>query len=328
MTNRRKRLLFPGWAFREGQVLGITTPTIRAYNAVMDWYRYLPVAGKSVLLLVLKSIATSLLLSALTPFATAFYALRNGFRVPVEGVPYVTTAIAAWSFAGFLATVGVLLTVFYAASHAKVQFAVMERLPLRRFIRRRVAPIVYKNREIIAPFMRTEARFYIFCYVTGLFWLFCFFWMYDYLIHGRSGVASAGLRAFIVNSVMMIALLIHEGKLTFMKVQIFSSVVIVIGMAASLFTYDLYGSFLRMIRYGGGIEAELSVVSPSGVDKLAGYIMIQNDDTLVLMLNDRSTFLEIPADRIVRKTSTSYPKWAMPRDVSLSQQSRYLSFPM
>lgn len=58
----------------------------------------LPYALQWTIISIIKSLAASGLMSFLSIYATAFFAIRHGFRVPVEGVPYLNFTISLISF--------------------------------------------------------------------------------------------------------------------------------------------------------------------------------------------------------------------------------------
>lgn len=86
------------------KAVGTHTLLLEAIGA----FQRLPEGVKFSVLLVGKSMVASFVLALFVPLATAVYAMRYGFRVPVEGVPFLTMTITTWSFIGFALTASIL----------------------------------------------------------------------------------------------------------------------------------------------------------------------------------------------------------------------------
>lgn len=64
----------------------------------------LPKLAQWTIISLAKSVIASALMSAVTLYATGFFAIRHGFRVPIEGVPYLSFAVGIATFATFALT--------------------------------------------------------------------------------------------------------------------------------------------------------------------------------------------------------------------------------
>jgi hypothetical protein len=97
-------------------------------TTTVDIFRRMPVLGQWAALSIGKSFVASLLMSFLANYATAAFALRNGFRVPVEGVPYLNFAIGLATFLAFMCTLALFAAIMGGLYYLKVLLSLMSRL--------------------------------------------------------------------------------------------------------------------------------------------------------------------------------------------------------
>lgn len=84
----------------------------------------LPVWGQWLIISAVKSVAASTLMSFLAVYATAVFAVRHGFRVPVEGVPYINFAVALCTFATFGASIVIFSLLMFFLRQIKFSFEI------------------------------------------------------------------------------------------------------------------------------------------------------------------------------------------------------------
>jgi hypothetical membrane protein len=288
---------------------------LRYFRSFRQWLENLNAFTKWMLVVGAKSAVVSLVLGALAPYATAFYAIRNGFRVPIEGVPYIHFAIAIWSFLSFFIAIGMFTILMTALQQILLLDAIGDRLikPTRRMLEIRARSRSLKVTLAIVSLL-----------LVSLIGIYLTDWQYHktFSLLGNN-VSARGL----VNATLFSALVVVPSFYFLasgykaIHIQVVLSFPLVVLMAASLFVPDTYGSFLRIIRYGGGIKAIITTTTDGSqsVAEQRGYILIQNEQVLVLLSEDRAQITEIPVSKIVRKSINVDPGWETPL-YSLRQQ--------
>ncbi len=292
-----------------------TTPR-QHFARIRNWADNLSVFTKWVLVVGAKSTVVSLVLGALAPYATAFYAIKNGFRVPVEGVPYINFAIAIWSFLSFF----IAIAMFTLLMTSLQQISLFFRLE-NRFLKPSKSLVEYRNRVSRSSYFLGAAGIS----AIAVFIILISDWQYHktFVVFGKDLSIRGTVIIFLVSIMMVITnFYFISRKYDALKIQMMLSIPLVVLMAISLFLPDTYGSFLRIIRYGGGIHATI-ISSSDGlkeIEKYSGYIMIQNDNVVLMLSEDRSRVMEIPTSKIFSKTIDVTPRWESPL-YSINQQS-------
>ena len=95
-------------------------------------------------------------------------------------------------------------------------------------------------------------------------------------------------------------------------------------MSISLFAYDTYGSVLRVIRFGGGIEAviQLEGLQYKGSDSIKGNLLMRSSSSL-FVLTENNLIVEVPTKNVSLVTARYDADWRMPPS-SLIDQRRYI----
>jgi hypothetical protein len=121
----------------------------------------------------------------------------------------------------------------------------------------------------------------------------------------------------------LIAFFIFVKELSILTSQIYISLVVVIFVSISLFIPDTYGSFLRIIRYGGGVPVSVNLKTESDEKLVSGYLLIQNDAVLIILSSDGKSIYEIPTSNILYSEIKRNEAWRLPAP-SFMDQKRYL----
>ncbi|NSX85793.1 hypothetical protein G6L86_09370 [Agrobacterium tumefaciens] len=288
----------------------------RAHRA---WLK-LTIFSRSLILLIIKSLFASFVLGELTPVATAYYAMTFGFRVPIEGVPYVSAAMATLAFLGFLLTGACMFSFVVTLRHTNF---------IVKFTNYLIAKLAWLPSGLTVPLesvlsrRQTWAVLILSVTVVTLLELLIF---YHFNLNVGSNYVILFLILIFVNLLAMISLAVISNLTSFFQFQIWLSAAVIVASATCLFNTGLYGSFLRVIRYGGGIEYEVIVAKGSTPTMVKGYLLIQNDQMVIMMSEDKSRIIEIPVRLIESRSASLSPLWQLP-DSKISSQSRYLVFP-
>ena len=94
-------------------------------------------------------------------------------------------------------------------------------------------------------------------------------------------------------------------------------------MLAGLFWYDCYGSFLRLIRYGGGIEVTVHRSAPAAPAERTGRLLWMTESQIVLFDPATNIVEEIPRMHIVAIVYAPTPPWYLP-DRVFDRQLTYI----
>ena len=297
-----------------------------------------------IIISVTKSVAASLLMSFLGIYATAIFAARHGFRVPVEGVPFLSFVIAIITFSAFICTMlmfSIMMFLFWqiktlvnmtfdefssAMSHVSMFSAFSEEI----------------KREIYKYFIRVIRALFrwvfsrkIMLWIAGVLLVMAVSILLDTNLAeifvtsyypGKLQPAEIVV-GLIACSIVAVSLWCVSNELSWIAAQIFASILIFSVMAFGLFANDAYGSFLRIIRYGGGIRIIVRYMEgDKGQTEISnGYLMLITATHILVFEPDRSAIKEI----VLRNaTSIEYgvqPKWSLP-EYDLSKQREYLQF--
>jgi hypothetical protein len=279
-------------------------------------FRSLPYYAKWTAIMALKSLILSVVLTSLAPFATAYFALKNGFRVPIEGVPYIQFALTIWSISALIIAVAALAGLWFIIEY------------VRGFLRLTVGNLG----KFGESFQKTQDRLpygYLliataFLILSTLLFLFRSEGPLDLTSISSIGVYDGSLIFSFLLSVTGFAMWFANGKYSYLQLQFFLIFPLVVIIAGSLFVNDVYGSFLRVIRYGGGIystfQLEASADKPANV---SGYVLIQNDNMVILMEEKTSKLFEIPVNKIQYRETDAAAPWKLP-SYSVGKQADYV----
>lgn len=279
---------------------------------ILVGFRGLPTSAQWLLLSLLKALVGSLILAFAANYATAFFAIRHGFRVPLEGVPYLAFAVGIVGFVTFLLGMLLFLPFFLLAQHTRHAIFVGRLAGSQALIFKLVVGTVLCFMLAVnagwffgAEFARSALRYSL---PTAL-------------PDERIGYVATGMLAatFFCFTAMWAA---HSG-LGWIGAQIQAWVIVLVLMLAMLFWYDCYGSFLRLIRYGGGIEV---TVRKSGAAQPAEYtskLLWMTESHIVLFDAAANIVEEIPRSQIAAIVYTPTPAWHLPERV-LHRQLPYI----
>ncbi|WP_123834260.1 hypothetical protein [Methylobacterium currus] len=93
-------------------------------------------------------------------------------------------------------------------------------------------------------------------------------------------------------------------------------------MAVALFSYDTYGSLLRVMRYGGGIETNITTDGKiyKNSEELIGNMLLRSNSSTFMLL-DENIIMEISNSKIASYSAKYNAKWHMPKYGLVSQKN-------
>jgi hypothetical protein len=295
----------------------------------------LPALVQWVMITLGKSLLASVVISFLATYATAIFAARHGFRVPIEGVPFLHLAIAFATFITFAGTIILfsLLMVLFGQVKRQIDtyfdYLRMATKPLPESLGRL---ILTKTRSIVRMVLSSSMMLIL----PALFLVACILifltpgGVMDYvpnivLSKLRQPLDLALILAAL--SITFVAIWCAENQLSWIAAQIFASAIIIAVMAFGLFANDAYGSFLRIVRYGGGIAATVKYVEGDNKAPMMvnGNLLILTTTHAVLFDADKKQVLEIALKNVSTIEYGVSPKWQLP-DYALTRQRDFIDF--
>lgn len=237
------------------------------------------------------------LLGLVAEFATYSYAIYFGFRVPVEGVPYLRAAVTLVSFVSILLCILGFTVIYFLANVMLVSIDTL----LVYF-----SKLLGKNEQLlfseIFSIIRTRPPLWLFflCVVTSGLYASILTFVLPEPFNALSFID-------IVNNS---AVLFFATFLTFMfvtvsvfipkiikNIAILAGAVSLIFIPALLFHADSYANFLRITGFGGGrlVSIEFRNDSESQAREIAeGYLLLRTQTYTIIYEEIGNEVLEIP----------------------------------
>jgi len=241
------------------------------------------------------ALGSSSFLGFVAEYATYNYALAYGVRVPTEGVPYLSffitvvslglmaTSLACFVGLFFLLRFLIRLTLVHIGKDKSPQE--ISALPLKKYLVVAVPGAVFATQPVM-QLISISPGFYkaLPQYVT--------------------------MGAFLGT---LVSVLIFVRKPEWIKwfITLFFLCFVTAGLVA-MFSPTTYGQFLRLSRYGGGIEFHIyrNCPEPSRcISPLTGELFLRTKDYFVLRDSKESRILEIPAAEVSSYTYPSESRW-------------------
>lgn len=309
-----------------------------------------------------KSLAASLVMSLVANYATAAFSVRHGFRVPVEGVPYLSFAIGLSTFLvsmgamALFALIMILLFQFEQMARGTFIYVVLFYRHFRgmdkessreagRSIARRIGSYAT---PILGSKLVLLIAVAIYCF--GLFLLLDPLGtitfpsrMHSFLlstirfnpllrgveIGEISPSFSNGLSEWVVGGSSARLLILFSACMFYssffmavwcaargygwMGAQAIATIAMVVASAFMLFVPDVYGSFLRVIRSGGGIDVSVGIrEKPDAAPVVIRGSMLLLSHTTLIMATDNQTILEFPLREVSKIEYGIHPGWSVP----------------
>jgi hypothetical protein len=107
--------------------------------------------------------------------------------------------------------------------------------------------------------------------------------------------------------------------------QLIATAMILAAFSAGLFAPDVYGTFLRIIRSGGGIAVTALIREANDMPPKtrSGNMMLLSQSYLIMMQDSSSQLVEIPLREVVSIEYDSQPDWKLP-DYNVLQQRDFI----
>jgi hypothetical protein len=306
-----------------------------------DAFFALPMPVQWVVISLSKSITASALMSFLAIYATAIFAVRHGFRVPVEGVPFLQFAIALATFLTFAATLVLFSVMMLLFRYIKMEsnrylgYLLGIEKTANKFSAK--AAILYTKLilfivTIISAFFSSK----LMLAASGTCLLLSVSILLDtkvaVLLLPLGGVKEPSELALLLGgySVLFASIWCVANNFNWIAAQILASILIFTVMAFGLFANDVYGSFLRVIRYGGGIAGTVKYtegVESKTATTATGNLLIVTTTHAILFQAERKEVVEVPLKNIIAVQYDLHPIWQLP-DYKLHRQRDFFDLEM
>jgi hypothetical protein len=317
--------------FREGMRF-IYTELKEAFNGLTG-------IPKFAVVLFFKSIAVSLVLTFLSLPATTIYAARYGIRVPIEGTPYIQVTISIWSFMGFAISMVLATIVLFMAVQFKIGIGRFGTIMNELLIGSTLAlgaPSLAEAIEFSAAGLETLTNMLRRIIVKSFLYVaiisFCVTVLYYiYVSSGIHALSAEEYRSIYIalifgalTSLAALAFWHAASGLPIWTLQAYLTPPLIVIMAILLFVYDSYGSMLRLIRFGGGIEisAQLEKIKYGNESTIKGNLILRSIDTAFIMVSG-GRIIEVPMREISMLSYDYRPSWKLP-DSIFPEQRNYI----
>ena len=257
---------------------------VTSFNRAKEWFWALPLWKRTIISSIIGSIGGSSAISFSNKYALYYYAFKNGFRVPVEGVEYLDLAVAIVSFLVILiTTLGTIL--FYN---------------ILKIIAVVISKIFTKNPEQI---LKTENRIMLFFIISIilLIALKLYYEGYESVINNiKSDTKPTLLILGFFSGIYAITLFKSSKNEKSRKlITLYSILAGVFILIALMFNQTIYSNFLRSIRYGGEIPIEVEYRKADNTeDTIDGLLMLKTTKSISIKNEVNNNISEIPVNRI------------------------------
>lgn len=260
--------------------------------------------AKLVLGFVFTAFGSAGVLGLLSEFAVYSYALDEGVRLPVEGIPYIRPTVTFVSLVMlFAAACGFVVVYLFAKLSSKYLFAIED------FIRWGAAKLKLsentKNMLRLNDRMRESGRWkaFLISFFSSLAIVFILSWFVPEFIEKNSSVTpsvrfSDLLNGFYPKLVLFVLVFIvywsafRPGIIKY--VAGVSAIAILAFIIGVMFYPPFYSKFLYATGFGGGRDV---IVFPSSrEDAISGRLIIKSNEFYMIMLNDHK-ILEFPVNK-------------------------------
>lgn len=260
---------------------------------------------KLVLGLLVTAVGSASVLGLLSEFAVYNYALVKGFRVPVEGIPYLRPTVTLISLCLLIfAALGFLLVYSFAKSTAMYMSAPEQGL---KFLAKKLK--ISENRVSalsLTEDMRNSSKRKVLLLSTlaalGVVALLTLLVNYTRISDSDKYVAM-GLGNFdfkwqIAIFVAAFIMYLSAFRPRYIKhMAIVSSLLSVLLLIGFLFNGNLYSGFLNVIGFGG--ERDITIISKDKEETLSGKLLIQSNDYYFVLISS-SDVVEFPLSKVDR----------------------------
>jgi multisubunit Na+/H+ antiporter MnhC subunit len=260
----------------------------KAYELIKNWFWALPIWKRAILSSLIGAIGGSSIIGFFNKYALYYHALKQGFRIPIEGVEYINLAVSPLSFAFIITSIFGTVLIYGLLNLLANLFA--------KIFAKSTKSKRGKNIKDIAIIFQTLIGLLV--SLTGITEISPK--LTDFLkLEMSSDIA---LTLGIIFTVILIGYLLAKNE---SGRKIFTLSIVLLGISVltiSLFNQNVYSTFLRTIKYGGELPIRIEYrKADNTAAEFDGKLLIKTTHTLTLR-NEFNDVEEIPIDRISKIT--------------------------
>lgn len=256
------------------------------YKFIKDWFWALPVWKRAILTSIIGAFGGSSIIGFFNRYALYYHAVRQNFRVPVEGVEYLDLAVTLVSFAIIITSVlgtiaiysllNLIADVFTRLVVKSDNAKTLQRVKLMTMIVQLVTMTITFFGVVIERFFNKTSGEIIFD------------------LSPQVGIILLIGVVFIVLG--MVFSKSESGRKLFTLIVVFAGISII---TISLFNQTIYKSFLKRIRYGGEIPIKIEYRKADNTQsETNGLLLIRTRNSITLRNIEKNEIQEIPNSRI------------------------------
>ncbi|WP_394749457.1 hypothetical protein [Spongiimicrobium salis] len=253
-----------------------------------NWFWALPMFQRALISSIAGAFFGSTVVGFLNTYALYWHAYRNNFRIPVEGVEYLTLAISIFSFMIMIVGIAVTILVYWGISKVHHVFN-----PIFKFLS--FDQQKYSKLKYIFPITIIYLTTIIYA-VKDLYIDFKDYSSFNeapFKIRYYYGAIILYIGTFLV--ILSIWLSQLNNKLITMISTLFFISLVCIG----IFFEPIYNHFLSSIKYGGKIPIAIEYRAGDNREKIIkGILLLKTEESIIYEKNQKVE--EIPANRVSR----------------------------
>lgn len=242
----------------------------------------------------------------LSELAVYKYAFESGFRIPVEGIPYLRPTVAIISMLIILLFISTFIAMYFLIKMTSNKILISNKIASRILPRKPTFESYGTPLEEIVKMVMEDINLtkkIIFTSLSSLFFssLFIFFQKAQYEIFmsilGVVPVHIELIKAHALGALMLLFILIFSLHWSILKpeikkfIPIYTTVALILIALSLMFNNELYEKFLRMTGFGGG--KEITIYSQKDLQTISGKLLIQSNERYIILLKNND-IIEFP----------------------------------
>lgn len=243
-------------------------------------------------------------LAYLSDYATYYYAISVGVRPPLEGVPYLSAAIALGTVLILSSSAAIFTLCFFAFRLLFIQIHMafqMRDMLDQKLAEKPIKPFREKYAEFRQRPLRVRVIWSIFCGIVLFIFLFIFraLNLVSGVLIWLDNLGLAGVAAFSIGFITALVFFIPKSVWFISGTFTFGYVMLAISFMFQPFEY---AKFLRFVGYGGGLPIMLQskdATLQATLLKTNVSLILRTNDTMIVLDTKTRRFLEIPRSEIV-----------------------------
>lgn len=295
---------------------------------------------------ILWAVVGVLFIGSATNIGLLIYAARYGARAPVEGVPFLSLTVGVVGTLLFAVTWGIIPLldryVSWVSSLGRRPKKKSKGVVVKEDSREHHDDLDAENGALSAPHPRSPLDFVSF-FLRNLAFvatsvsivsfvaelrsnLFSTNDSSDFFARVLSGFASfSGSVEFIVILITftvlgLLAYLVVSDRNNVYRINEWMRIVGLLSIAAITVTPPFFDGFLRVIRFGGGIE--VTIVFHGDANNISGNLFIDTRERIILYIDEDNIYKEYPREKINHIRYSIEPEWKLPKP-NLLRQVKY-----